>query len=544
LDRPINTTASILCTCEGKISTLIDLEALAAFLSGKKVQVVMADKLCEDWTPLEDLAKQSKSAGLVIAACRSEIFLSDLHERLNKAGVDAFSSETLDLPGQSSLGLDKNTNTRLAALLLEGLLEKVRRYPGAAPENLKPFWFRSGEKVSRRQLFSIPRTRYALVPSLDKNRCMVGKGCYLCFAACPTKALVKENEIAVIDKELCTACGACVAPCPSGCIAYPGYTLPELESQLEALLSTTADSSPPPEENKSIAFVCSPSQPVFREFLQRNMALAPDVLPVHVPCLALASPYLILKALSLGASSVLLFSCRSGCQKGLAPEKIESNAHAAQTLAESLGATMSIVHHITHGDFNAPASGIGSGIRGFGKAKLSASVPMYRGESDGKLGTILAALGAELGKHGTYAPDGFKAPLGKVKIDPEVCSFCELCTIHCPTAALRLQESEGAGRIVFDHRDCVACNLCIKMCPERKREAIKVERVLDWDSLAAKSPESLVESKQVCCSKCGTPIGTSLMIDKIRKRLGPGATTAFDLCSHCRFQTALFRNDD
>ena len=62
MDKLLNTTGLILCTCEGKIPTNIDLEAIEASLKKKKIQVVRADKLCEDWTPLENLAGQSKQS--------------------------------------------------------------------------------------------------------------------------------------------------------------------------------------------------------------------------------------------------------------------------------------------------------------------------------------------------------------------------------------------------------------------------------------------------------------------------------------------------
>lgn len=544
MDKQLNTTGLILCTCEGKIPTHIDLEAIEALLKKKKIQVVRANKLCVDWTPLENLASQSKLAGLVIGACSDEIFLSNLRERLNQAGVDEFSTSTLDLLGQSLLDLDRKANTHLAALLLEGLLEKVKRYPGASSENLKPYWFRSGEKMSRRQIFSIPKIRYNLVPTVEKQKCLAWKGCYLCFAGCPKQALVKEGDRVSIDKDLCTGCGACIAPCPTGCIVYPGYTFLELEAQLEALLGSTSGLYPEfAGRAPVIAFVCSPSQGIFQEFLREHSALAPDIIPVNIPCLALASPYLIIKALSLGASSVLLLSCKSGCQKGIEPGKIEENAQMAQGLVEALGIKDKIVSYVAQDDINSMAAGIENIVKG---AKTSSFPVLSRnyGETGGKLGSILAVLSSELGKKGTQDLNGLKVPLGRVKIDTNICSFCELCTAHCPTGALRLEESEGSSRILFNYRDCVACNLCLRTCPERKKGAIKVERELDWDALSSKSGETLVETKQICCSKCGAPIGTSLMIDRIRKRLGPGATTAFDLCSQCRFKVALFRDSD
>ena len=103
MDKQLNTIGFILCTCEGKIPNHIDLEAIEALLRKKKIRVVRASKLCEDWTPLENLAKDSKPAGLVIGACLDETFLSNLREKLDQAGVEEFSTSIFDLLGQSLL---------------------------------------------------------------------------------------------------------------------------------------------------------------------------------------------------------------------------------------------------------------------------------------------------------------------------------------------------------------------------------------------------------------------------------------------------------
>lgn len=550
MDKPVNALNLVLCTCNKKISSRLDLHKLADLFEKRKIQVAITDKLCEDWTPLEDMARQSKQAGFVVGACSDEIFLSNLREKLNQHGADEFSTSTVDLLGQAELDLDQATNTELASLLLQGLLEKAKIYPGVSPENLKPYWFRSGEKMSRRKLFSIPKIRYNLVPSIEKSKCVAWKDCYLCFTACPVKACTKEKDVADIDKNICTGCGACVAVCPSRCITYPVFTFPELEAQLETMMdpvnisdkNSPEGSSPLPEGGKAVAFICSPAQSLFQDILKKNSTLAAGVIPVHLPCLALASPYLIMKALSSGASSVVLFACESGCPMGIDPKKIENNVREVQALVKALGTTGKNVHHICRDDVGRLTGVIGNVIKGPVTPKLPVLSGKF-GEMKGRLGTLLAALGSELGKQGIADLDSIKVSLGKVKIDPDKCTFCELCAAHCPTEALKLEQGDKLSRILFSYRDCIACNLCLKFCPEREKGAIEVQRSLDWDALKNEAGDVLVESKQVCCSKCGIPIANSLMIERIKKKLGPGATTAFDLCSQCRFQAALFKND-
>jgi Na+-translocating ferredoxin:NAD+ oxidoreductase subunit B len=47
-----------------------------------------------------------------------------------------------------------------------------------------------------------------------------------CHAACPFNAILMENGLPVIDKELCTACGKCVATCPRKIISLRPLDFP------------------------------------------------------------------------------------------------------------------------------------------------------------------------------------------------------------------------------------------------------------------------------------------------------------------------------
>jgi formate hydrogenlyase subunit 6/NADH:ubiquinone oxidoreductase subunit I len=55
-----------------------------------------------------------------------------------------------------------------------------------------------------------------------KDNCSVGCiGCTMCVKVCPEDAIVMVNNLAVIDFEKCTHCGACAAKCPTKAISKP-----------------------------------------------------------------------------------------------------------------------------------------------------------------------------------------------------------------------------------------------------------------------------------------------------------------------------------
>lgn len=57
------------------------------------------------------------------------------------------------------------------------------------------------------------------LPTLDSNVCT---GCGDCIPACPTGALARIAEKAVLARpDLCSYCAGCEAVCPAGAIALP-----------------------------------------------------------------------------------------------------------------------------------------------------------------------------------------------------------------------------------------------------------------------------------------------------------------------------------
>ncbi|MDD3953164.1 MAG: 4Fe-4S binding protein [Lentisphaeria bacterium] len=50
---------------------------------------------------------------------------------------------------------------------------------------------------------------------VDKEKCV---GCGACVGACPVEAIKIENEKAVVDADTCVSCGACEGECPTGAI--------------------------------------------------------------------------------------------------------------------------------------------------------------------------------------------------------------------------------------------------------------------------------------------------------------------------------------
>ena len=57
-----------------------------------------------------------------------------------------------------------------------------------------------------------------MTPIIDRELCT---GCGACIEICPPRALVMEQEMARLEEEFCEECGFCAAECPTGAITIP-----------------------------------------------------------------------------------------------------------------------------------------------------------------------------------------------------------------------------------------------------------------------------------------------------------------------------------
>lgn len=53
--------------------------------------------------------------------------------------------------------------------------------------------------------------------AVDENKCT---GCKKCIQGCSFDAISMKNDIAVINYEICSACGACINYCPHGVLIF------------------------------------------------------------------------------------------------------------------------------------------------------------------------------------------------------------------------------------------------------------------------------------------------------------------------------------
>jgi quinol-cytochrome oxidoreductase complex cytochrome b subunit/coenzyme F420-reducing hydrogenase delta subunit/Fe-S-cluster-containing dehydrogenase component len=210
----------------------------------------------------------------------------------------------------------------------------------------------------------LPRAPRAPAARVDLANC---NGCGRCFADCPYAAVTLEARTdgksmplqAVVDPDLCAACGICAGACPSSTpfrsagelvsgIDMPQRPMRSLRAELERATHALRGNV------KLVVFGCDCAA-------EAAALAAPDTAVVSLLCTAMLPPSFVEYALRTGADGVLITGCRDGdCQyrlgnrwteerlagrrephlRALVPRVRVHVAWAGPTDAESLGAEL------------------------------------------------------------------------------------------------------------------------------------------------------------------------------------------------------------
>ncbi|MCM8596787.1 cytochrome b N-terminal domain-containing protein [Accumulibacter sp.] len=142
-------------------------------------------------------------------------------------------------------------------------------------------------------------------------------GCDRCLADCPYAAITMTphplrpgSNLAVVDADLCAACGICAGSCPSSTpfrrqpTLVTGIDMPQLPvNALRECLDRSLGEHR--HEPTIVVFACSRAA-------DANALAMPDAIVVPLPCTGMLPPSFVEYALRTGADGVLLTTCRAG----------------------------------------------------------------------------------------------------------------------------------------------------------------------------------------------------------------------------------------
>lgn len=320
---------------------------------------------------------------------------------------------------------------------------------------------------------------------LASDRCVVVRNrhatCAKCSDACPTGSVFAVDNVLELDSESCVACGACTTVCPVEAL-IPLRPLDEDLASGVAAGVVAADGS--------AVFACA-------RIASKHVADPAKF--AEVPCLARMEESVLLGLAARGVNDIVLVdgTC-STCRFRSNVPGIDATVGSANDLMVAQGSDIRVMRVSAFPDevlLEDKRTLLGESRRGFfasarTKAKdaagKTAEVMVFK--NDAAASSLRERL--RMSDAGTLpqfnpqrrmlvldAMDSLGTPMvpeidtrlfGSVSIDTDTCSSCAMCTVFCPTGALRKSElvpEEGEGSFLeFSAADCVQCNLCADAC--------------------------------------------------------------------------------
>lgn len=293
-DRTFQRIGIYLCTCDGCISGIIDLNSIAEGIRHLKAirRLEIMNHLCSKQS-LKSIKKDAQRNALnriVIGACSPRTYLRYFQSELSQNGTGSAIVEIANIREQCAwIHWDD---------------------PAAATEKAATMISMAAAK-----LLASEQSERGYMATVNEKLC---DGCGICASICRLKAISVVNDpkrpgkkIVSINEDVCDGCGACVASCPSGALDQRYFSNRQIMAQIEAATKgrIIEDFSSP----NILVFSCNWCSYAAADLAGlKKLSIPPNFLTIRTMCSARIDPEWVLSAFSKGADGVLVLPGKLG----------------------------------------------------------------------------------------------------------------------------------------------------------------------------------------------------------------------------------------
>jgi len=352
-------------------------------------------------------------------------------------------------------------------------------------------------------------------------------GCSQCIDICATGAIQSVGELIEVDPYLCQGCGTCATVCPSGAMAY---AWPRVGDAIER---TRLMREKHPVTATTLLLY---RQGVEDEDNRLESHLPAQVLPVAVEEVSAFGIDYWAAMVSSGFTHIVVLIPESDNDSSADLQALQAQAAVFHSIVVALGMPADTVRFLSQPDVDQLAA-LAHQLQQLPVEARDAQAQFA--SHNNKRQTFRMAIDQLIrlqppAQESVDLPVG--SPFGRVDVNTERCTLCMACVSVCPAGALL--DSQDEPRLRFIEANCVQCGICAQGCPE---SAITLRPQYRFDSVAARTSETLNREEPFHCVSCHKPFATRKMIDNMTTKLASHwmfgddkAVRRLKMCEDCR----------